>query len=482
LPPGARPVDKALHAPSGAADAGEAPEQEFSGMAAGRTLLLPVETLAREFDGKLLLALIAAERNWTVILGEQTVLRERLSTMPPGTFLSKSARGTNAQHFDHMRRLGHHVAVLDEEALVRQTDDIYVMKHEKGALDHVDLLMTWGEENADLWRESGLFDPARIAVTGNPRVDMLRPELRPYHQAEIDAIHGRYGDYVLFNSNFAMVNHFIAGKSRFTLASWVPDQDRQAQTSAILDHKRALFDRFRTLLPKVARAIAPVKLVVRPHPSESHQAWEEALEGEPNAVVVFEGSVVPWIAGARAMIHNGCTTAVEGAVVGITSLCYRPVTSDGFDNPLPNSLSIECTDDDGLIETLLEVLRAGSHPLDRRQQATLDHFISSRSGPLASERMMDALESRRSLLTGARRPSPADRVRVFALHRLASLRRATAFLSASGRSRDAYRNRKFPAMTLDFVQSRARRLEAALGRFQSFRIRQTGPNLFTIHS
>jgi surface carbohydrate biosynthesis protein len=451
-------------------------------MAAGRTLLLPVETLAREFDGKLLLALVAAERNWDVILGEQTVLRERLSTMPPGTFLSKSARGTNAQHFDQMRRLGHHVVVLDEEALVRQTDDIYAMKHEKGALDHVDLLMTWGEENANLWRDSGLFDSARIAVTGNPRIDMLRPELRAYHQAEIDAIRSHYGEYVLFNSNFAMVNHFIAGKSRFTLASWVPDQDRQAQTSAILDHKRALFDRFRSLLPKVARAISPVKLVVRPHPSESHQAWEDVLAGEPNAVVVFEGSVVPWIAGARAMIHNGCTTAVEGAVVGITSLCYRPVRSDHFDNPLPNSLSIECGEDDGLIEALLEVLRAGPRPLDEKQRATLDHFISSRSGLLASERMMDAIEARQAAIADSRRVSVADWARIFTLNRLASLRRATAFLSPSGRSRDAYRNRKFPGMTLEFVEERARRLEAALGRFHTRQIRQTGPNLFMIHS
>ncbi len=449
-------------------------------MAAGRTLLLPVETLAREFDGKLLLALVAAERGWDVILGEQTVLREQLSTLPPSTYLSKSARGSNALYFDQIRRLGHRLAVLDEEALVRQTDDIYVMKHERDALDHVDLLMTWGEENASLWRDSGQIDSSLIAVTGNPRIDMLRPDLRAYHQAEIDAIRASFGDYVLFNSNFAMVNHYIAGKSRFTLATWVPDQDRQSQTTAILDHKRALFDRFRALLPKVARAIAPVKLVVRPHPSESHAAWEEALAGEPTAVVVFEGSVVPWIAGARAMIHNGCTTAVEGAVVGITSVCYRPVQSDRFDNPLPNGLSIECFSDDQLVEALIGVLRDGPRPLDDRQQAMLDHFISSRSGPLASERMMDAIEARRLAHHGERRASMADWARVFTLNRLASLRRASAFLSSSGRSREAYRTRKFPAMTQAFVEERMRRFQTTLARFHAVRVRQTGLNLFRI--
>ena len=197
-----------------------------------------------------------------------------------------------------MRRLGHLSAVLDEEALVRQTDDIYVMKHARCALDDVDLPMTWGEENAALWRDSKPYDPSRIAVTGNPRVDMLRPDPRPNHQAEIDAIRSRHGDDVLFNSNFAMVNHYIAGKWRVTLASWAPEQDRQAQTASILDHKRALFDRFRAVLPKVARAIAPVNLIVRPHPSESHGAREGALASEPNASVVFEGSIVSSIARA----------------------------------------------------------------------------------------------------------------------------------------------------------------------------------------
>lgn len=51
-------------------------------MADRRVLLLQVETLGREFDGKLLLALVAAERNWQVVLGEQAVMREQRERNP----------------------------------------------------------------------------------------------------------------------------------------------------------------------------------------------------------------------------------------------------------------------------------------------------------------------------------------------------------------------------------------------------------------
>jgi len=115
-------------------------------------------------------------------------------------------------------------------------------------------------------------------------------------------------------SNFPTVNHFVAWSSTLKLAKSVTDARVIEQKSEFLSHKQALFERFQLLIPKLAQAIAPLALVVRPHPSERHEPWLDAVSGAPNASVAFEGSVVPWIAAARALIHNGCTSAVEAAV------------------------------------------------------------------------------------------------------------------------------------------------------------------------
>src|SRR5262245_9298791 len=150
-----------------------------------KTLVLPVETLVRELDGKLLLALTARERGWNVIVGERTRIIRYLLNLPPSIFLSKSARADNAALFEQLYSLGHRIAVLDEEALIRQSDEIYLMKHEKSALRYVSALLTWGGENSNLWHQSRRFDRDRIFNTGNPRIDLLRPEIRTFYQPQV---------------------------------------------------------------------------------------------------------------------------------------------------------------------------------------------------------------------------------------------------------------------------------------------------------
>jgi surface carbohydrate biosynthesis protein len=440
-----------------------------------RTLLLPVETVVRELDGKLLLALVARERGWTVYVGEESIFRERPTEVPPGVFLAKSARQGNARAFRRLSATGSAIAVLDEEALVRQTDDIYLMKHETNALRNVRLLMTWGEETRLLWVNSGKCDPLLVRSTGNPRVDMLRPELRGYHAKEIEDIRSRFGDYVLFNSNFATVNHFIAGESRFGFASWVTAEDKARHTSTLLDHKRALFENFLAVLPRVAEAIAPATLVIRPHPSEDQLPWKRIAAGHGNAAVVLEGSVVPWLAGARALVHNGCTTAVEAAVLGTRAISYRPVKSDSFDNPLPNGLSLECDSEESLLAALRDVLSNAPLPLDRKQEEMLGFHVAGLKGPLACEGIMEAIEA--GALAGGAAAAGANNW----LARIeAQVRGNVAGLRIRSRRRRAYHEHKFPELTLRDVNSRIDRFRAVLGRFEGAIARQAARNLFVI--
>ena len=87
-----------------------------------KTLYLPVEGLARELDGKLLLALIARERGWRPVIGHKSAIRHRRAALPPWVFLSHNARRRRPVFFERFGKFGHQSVVHDEEALVRQTD------------------------------------------------------------------------------------------------------------------------------------------------------------------------------------------------------------------------------------------------------------------------------------------------------------------------------------------------------------------------
>ncbi|MCZ6499174.1 MAG: hypothetical protein O6844_01615, partial [Gammaproteobacteria bacterium] len=450
-------------------------------MASVRSLYLPVENLARELDGKLLLALVARERGWRPVIGHKAAIRGRRSILPPGVYLAHNARTGKAVFFERFGRFGHQSVVLDEEALVRQTDDLFLMKHERNAFDKVSLLLTWGEDDAELWRKSGRIERERIVATGNPRMDVLRRDLRAFHRPEIDAIGKRFGDYVLLNTNFPTVNHYVAWSSTLKLASWATDKQIIKQKSEFLSHKRALFERFQSLVPKIAQAIAPLRLVVRPHPSERDEPWLDAVSDSPNASVVFEGSVVPWIAGAGALVHNGCTSAVESAVIGTPILSYRPVQSGIFDNRLPNGLGIECFDDDALIGALQGILAGGPCPLTPGQSKMLERHIAATSGKLSCERIIDALDQLPVAGESVADPGYFEWCRRYLkIQWRTKSRRFGDTLSADGRIRLAYAGRKFPEITPQYLDDRIGRFQQSLDRFHGLQAKRMAANLFAI--
>ncbi len=444
-------------------------------------LLLPVETLNREFDGKLLLALLAAERGWRVTIGKRSTVHDNLHRFPRSIYFSKGLRSGNRSVFRLLTDLGHSIVALDEEGLVNATDEMILMKIDPEVLRRLRAAFAWGENDARIYRIAAEPVGTPVIVTGNPRVDMLRPDLADYFAPEAAEIRRRFGRFVLFNTNFAMVNHFIESQTRFKVANWVPQEKAAAMKSGFVAHKARLFEAFRELIPRLAAAVHPHALVIRPHPSENHRTWADAAAGSENVHVVHEGTVVPWLHAADVLLHNGCTSAVEAAVVGTPALSYRPARDADFDNELPNGVSLEFDTADELISAarnLLDGNRETRHRLDPERQAFLERHIASLEGPLASARLVDELER---CFDGLGAPPRAGR-RLTGMARPAARRvwRGIRKRSPTAKGNPAYLSHKFPGIGLDEVNARIGRLGAALGRFDGFTAEEILPNLFRI--
>jgi surface carbohydrate biosynthesis protein len=445
------------------------------------SLLLPVETLNRELDGKLLLALHAAERGWRVTIGKRSTLHDNLQRFPRSIYFSKDLRAGNKAVFRILAGLGHAIVGLDEEGLVNASDQMFLLKMAPDVLDRFHAAFAWGENDARVYRLAGGTAQTPVVVTGNPRVDLLRPELAGYFSDEIAMIRAKYRQFALLNTNFAMVNHFIADLTRFDVADWVAEDKAQAMKSGLRGHKTRLLDAFRELLPGLAGQLHPRPLIIRPHPSEDRQTWIDAASGLANVHVVHEGNVVAWLAAAEVLIHNGCTSAVEAALLGTPALSYRPVKQPGFDNDLPNGLSREFEAADTLIAAAVEIVgqrRDGRHQLDPERHALLDRHIAAQSGPLACERLMDEIERCHASLE-----PPAGRARRLAARaRLAARRPYRRFRKRSIRAKGnpVYLRHKFPGIGIGEVNERIARLGAALGRFDGFAAEEILPNLFRI--
>ena len=369
-------------------------------------LLIPVENQVRELDAKLLLACVAAQRGLTSIIGPKRKIENHIASFPRGVFLSKSLRIVKRRFFPIARLLGHEIVAWDEEALVHLPAETYFSRRLSPAgMEYVSHLFAWGEDNAELWRRYPQLPPAiPIHITGNPRVDLLRPDMQGYYKAEADQIRKTHGDFILVNTNFNHVNAFYPAQNLFQPVTAPGDEAKFGQAArgmtreyaeGFRDHKQAVFEDFQKLIPELERAFPENTIVVRPHPTENQEIYHRLADRCQRVRVTNEGNVVPWLMAAKAIIHNGCTTGVEAYLMRVPAVSYRATVNDYYDDgfyQLPNRLSHQCFDFKELRSTLAQILSGELGAADGGERKTLiDRFLAGREGPLACERMVDIL-------------------------------------------------------------------------------------------
>jgi surface carbohydrate biosynthesis protein len=388
-------------------------------------LLIPVENQVRELDAKLLLACIAARRGLASIIGSKRDVESRITSFPRSVYIAKSLLHGHRKFLRIARKLGHEIVAWDEDALVHLPPEIYYSRRlSPDSMACVSHLFAWGEDNAELWRQyPELPAGLPIHITGNPRNDLLRPEIQPYYQNDVKKILDRYGAFILINTNFNHVNAFSPIRRLFQPADKPgepPKFGRAARgmtreyAEGLRDHKQAIFEHFQKMIPELENAFPDYMIVVRPHQVESQDVYLQIAKACQRVHVTNKGNVVPWLMACKAVILNGCTTSVEAYAMGVSALSYRATVNDYYDDGfyrLPNRLSHQCFDFEELKQTLKKILAGeiGAGDGDERR-ALIDHYLTAREGPLACERIIDVLEKSMAGLSKMPLPPLKDRL------------------------------------------------------------------------
>ncbi len=446
-----------------------------------RCLILPCETRVREFDAKLLLGLVAAARGVAAIVGSKKAIDLNLARYPDGVYIGKSVTARSRHNLALARSCGHRVALWDEEGLVWASREVYWRtKVDPATLNAPELLIAWGEDNARAWREHPDYRDTTIAVAGNPRADLLRPELAALFDEEVNAIAQRHGRFVLINTNFSRVNHLQPRQNRHL--KWLREKRPDDPRGGFAAHKFRLFNAFLEMIPALATRLPEVRFVIRPHPSEDSAVWDRMAADLNNVDVNRSGNVVAWLLAADGLVHNGCTTAVEAFLLGRPALAYRPVRSADYDHPLPNDLSLSADSADELVE-LVAAANQSREALFQRQshggagQVMACAVAGSEGGASCSSRILDALTA----LIEMPDPPPGYRPRLSQL--VLGLRRGFRHLEHRLPGTANYRpylEHMFPPVSLAEVQRRLGQMATCLGFEERYRVSDLGQSVFRI--
>lgn len=460
-------------------------------------LLIPVENQVRELDPKLLLACVAAQRGFSSIVGSRREMEFNIDSFPSAIYLSKSMTIRSLLFFRVARRFGHKIVAWDEEALVHLPSKTYFSRRlDASAIKLVLSLFAWGQDNVDLWRQyPHTPKDTPIHAVGNPRSDMLRSEIRAYYEKDAEALRRTYGDFILVNTNFNHVNAFGSDINLFMPVKKPGDKARFGRAArgmsreyarGLWEHKHAVFSAFKDLIPALEQAFPGHTIVVRPHPTENHQVYRDIAARCRRVQVINEGNVVPWLMATQALVHNGCTTAVEAYVLNVPAISYRASINEDYDHGfyrLPNGLSHECFDFDELKQTLEKILSGElGIPAGAERQSLIDRYLEAQDGPLACERMVSVLEAMTDVHTGPGGRSVSTWMQRWILSKGLNLARHVKTHLPGSHNKPEYQMHRYPALSLEDVRNRIARFQKLLGYKKDFRIEPVSDLMFRVEA
>ena len=459
-------------------------------------LLIPVENQVRELDPKLLLACLAGRRGFPSVIGSRREMELEIDSFPPSIYLSKSMTVRSLLFFRIARKFGHEIVTWDEEALVHLPPETYFSRRlHPSAIKYVSHLFAWGKDNVELWRQyPHLPADTPIHLTGNPRSDMLRPELRSFYKDEIEEILRKYGDFILIATNFNHVNAFGADMNLFKPVKnpgQKPAFGRAARgmsrkyAEGLRDHKQAIFEHFQRLIPDVERTFPGHTVIVRPHPTENHDVYRKIADQCDRVHVTNEGNIVPWLRAARVLIHNGCTTGVEAYMMGVPAVSYRAVVNGDYDDGfyiLPHRLSHQCFSFEHLRETLEKILNGNLGAADGDDRRTfVQQYLTAQDGPLACERMLDVLESIMNEKKDSSGGALLKKIEKWAVTRGLHLVKRFKASWPGSHNRPEFQRHRFPGINRDNLKIQISKFQQILGDETELNVEQISNVLFRIN-
>jgi len=450
--------------------------------------ILPVENQVREFDAKLLLACHAANCGHTAYVGYKDAINAHLSAIDSGIYFSKSltSRAIGTLRVSH--RLGHSIVAWDEEAVVHYPPEVYYSRRMNAeAISFIDLLLTWGEDNKLLFEGFPGLPDRPIHIVGNPRADLLRPEFEGFFEDHVREIKNRFGDFILINTNFGTINGFYPGMNvcypdanaadGLALGRGAIGFERDFAVR-LYSYRMQVLDKMTAMVPAIAKAFPDVNIILRPHPAENRAYWREHLAGLTNVHVEANGNVVPWLQACSVLIHNGCTTAIEGYILKRPVIAYVPVPSgEEFATNPPNSVSDAVSTVDGVIEKVSAVL-AGNGPAvnDEQRSTLLSRFIASLDGELAAQRIVNQVRDQIQV----KRLSPHQRLAGSVAARAKQLSTVVKSIRGKDRYGTDFKRQRFPEITVEKVGADVAKLSAISGLEATPNAELVAPDLFRI--
>lgn len=436
-------------------------------------LFFPIETINRELDFRLLLAVLMAGHGRVVFVGQHDLIERLIDRTDGGVYLGKNVfKGLfpNANS-EGLRKLHRHLVNLvhlDEEGGIypgreERWGQVLDTRLDPRVLGPRDRICVWGDFQRQHYAARAPDMAARITVTGHPRFDLYRPELRAFFAPDADKLRARYGRFVLVNTNLSGANNGLGIQDTFSTRVWpkIAEPEARLHLTHLWAHQQRILAHLIPLLHRMAHERPDLRIILRPHPAEDRAFYRAVFSHCERVEVIHEGPVGAWLLAAEAIIQDGCTTGVEAYLAGKRVIAYESVVDERFRLPIPHLVGIRCHTDEDVLAALANPSPPQIKLLPEWARSMLSNFDRPAVGAV-----IETLErSMADLPAGLRSLSAAEATQIARKRWLLEEAKGVVrpFFRAQHARAQVYKTH-FYGLDRDLIRGKVSRLEGLLGR------------------
>lgn len=315
-----------------------------------------LETKAREFYSKTLLAYNLLDKGYGIILSEN------IEFYPKGISFLNSIYFDLNKKLKKLKKYGDKIVVLHEEGLVIKEEE-YIKVNPKKNLQIIDKFFCYGKYQYGITNKY-FPNSNKTVISGNPRNNILTPMFELIEKEKVDKIKEKYKDFILYVSTArntpkgcddfsptARYKYKLEIFKEMGLVLNTTSEESLFKEKFFFDEK--ILEKTLELFREIEEKYPQIKIIIRPHPSENRKFWEEKFIDSKNIKVIYEGTLTEWIKASSLVIQNGCTSSIESLLIGKKCISYKPISDRRFDIELVDNTSLNITSKEKLISLIV---------------------------------------------------------------------------------------------------------------------------------
>ena len=309
-----------------------------------KIIYLPIEIIKRELDSKIYLMKKIISSENLVIIGHRG--DEVADYIKPGIYFYKDHATHSFERFSEFKKNGWKIAALDEEGLIIGTEEAYKNRACKETMKKADIIFSWGKRQYQIIKNEGV----NIICAGHFRFDYFK------ENRKVVKINKRLS--VLINTRFTETNSILGNKEFYKSAKyWLckvdeSEEDFYRRYNIYLDNERKIYEEFVEVIKKLDADNDIEQVIIRPHPMEGRLNYTSLVKNLSKTTLSNERHLIDDFRKADLIIHDACTTAVEGAAMGLPVYSLRPNLEGPVYGAAVNKFSINSTSADELMQRI----------------------------------------------------------------------------------------------------------------------------------